>query len=238
MIHTFKAACKRTIHPYNAHRMMQIIDFIRHIDRHLAQFCMEHGPWVYGLVFLIVFCETGLVILPFLPGDSLLFALGALAARPEMNLHWWLVGPLLFLAALLGDNVNYWIGRRLGPAVFTENRKWLRRDYLTKAQNFYELHGGKAIIMARFVPIVRTFAPFVAGIGHMDYRKFLFFSVIGALAWITICLGAGYALGGFDLIRNNFEMVVLLIIIVSLLPVAIEWWKIRKAASTKFAPIK
>lgn len=184
---------------------------------------------LYCVLFAIVFCETGLVIWPFLPGDSLIFAIGAVAARAGIQIS--VVGPLLIAAALIGDNVNYWLGRKLGPAVFTrENSKLLNKHHLTNAQSFYEKYGSKTIILARFVPIIRTFAPFVAGIGKMNYGRFLLFSVIGAAAWVSACLCAGNYLGGRPFFKKHFELVVLAIVLVSVVPVCIEFLKARKAA--------
>jgi len=185
---------------------------------------------LYAVLFAIVFCETGLVVWPFLPGDSLIFAIGAITGR-DIGIDLAIVGPLLVCAALMGDNVNYWLGRRLGPAVFKrEDSKLLSKKHLTKAQAFYEKHGSKTIILARFVPIIRTFAPFVAGIGKMNYARFLLFSVIGAIAWVSICLSGGYFLGSRPFFKQHFELVVLVVILVSLVPVALELYKARKAA--------
>ena len=184
---------------------------------------------LYSVLFAIVFCETGLVVRPFLPGDSLIFAVGAVAARAGIDIA--IVGPLLVVAALMGDNVNYWLGRTLGPAVFKrEDSKLLSKKHLIKAQAFYEKHGSKTIILARFVPIIRTFAPFVAGIGKMNYGRFLLFSVIGAVAWVSICLSGGYFLGSRPFFKQHFELVVLVVIVVSLVPVGWELWCAKQAA--------
>jgi len=182
---------------------------------------------LYVVLFAIVFCETGLVVTPFLPGDSLIFAIGAVAAR-EIGIEIRIVAPLLVCAALAGDNVNYWLGRKLGPAVFKrEDSRLLNQKHLTQAQEFYEKYGSKTIILARFVPIVRTFAPFVAGIGRMNYARFLIFSVVGAVLWVSICLTGGYYLGSRDLFKRHFELVVLAIVAVSLVPIAVHAIKVR-----------
>jgi membrane-associated protein len=203
--------------------MDTLIDLILHLDVHLAELVAEYGMWVYALLFAIIFCETGLVITPFLPGDSLLFATGALSASGILNIA--VVLPLLIAAAILGDAVNYSIGHYLGPKIFTaEDRSgfWdraLNRDHLNKAHRFFQKYGGKAIVLARFIPIVRTFVPFVAGAGSMSYSKFVIFNVAGALLWVGICTGAGYAFGNMPAVKNNFTAVVLGIIVISLLPI-------------------
>jgi len=185
---------------------------------------------LYMILFAIVFCETGLVILPFLPGDSLLFAIGAMVAR-NVGISLPVVSCLLVIAALVGDNVNYWIGRRIGPAIFSkEKSRFFNREHLMRAHAFYEKYGRKTVILARFVPIVRTFAPFVAGIGAMPYLSFLTFSFIGAMIWVNACITAGYLLGGLDFFKKHFELVILIIVLISLLPMAIEFWKHKKSA--------
>ena len=204
---------------------MEIIDFILHIDSHLEHFINEYGVLVYGLLFLIVFMETGFVVTPFLPGDSLLFAAGALAANEANNLNVFIIMPLLILAALCGDNTNYFIGRYLAKrgegaklfGIFT-----IRKDYLDKTHSFYERHGARTIIIARFVPIVRTFAPFVAGVGNMTYQKYIRNCIAGALLWVISITTAGYFLGTIPIVKNNFELVVFGIIFISLIPVFIE----------------
>jgi len=195
----------------------QLIDFILHLDKHLTLFVAEHGLWVYGLLFLIVFMETGLVVTPFLPGDSLLFVSGAIAAAGGMELPWLML--VLVTAALCGDNVNYWAGRFLGPRVFKhEGSRWLKRENLDRTHAFMERHGPKAIIIARFVPIVRTFVPFVCGVGRLTYARFLGFSVIGALLWVGLLVPAGYFFGNLDIVKENLSAVIILIIVISLLP--------------------
>jgi membrane-associated protein len=211
--------------------LKEFLHFVLNLDESLPDFIREHGPWIYGLLFLIIFCETGLVVTPFLPGDSLLFAVGAVAANDAFagTLRLEIVMPLMIVAGILGDAVNYAIGRRLGPAVFSKDTgRFLRKDYLIKAQQFYDKHGGKAIVLARFVPIVRTFAPFVAGIGRMKYSSFAYFNIIGAIVWVVSLTLAGYFLGTIPIIKNNFEATIILIIVASLLPIVFEWWKARK----------
>ncbi len=203
-------------------------DFVVHLDAHLAAFVAEHGVWVYALLFAIVFCETGLVVTPFLPGDSLLFVVGALAAAGGMDIA--LVMALLVSAALCGDNVNYWIGRWAGPRVFRiEDSRWFNRRHLERTHAFYERHGGKAIVIARFVPIVRTYVPFVAGIGTMPYLRFIAFSVGGALLWVvSLCL-AGYWFGNIPLVKDNLGAVILAIFTISVMPIALEYLRARRS---------
>jgi len=202
-------------------------DFLVHLDRHLAAFVAQYGVWVYALLFLIVFCETGLVVTPFLPGDSLLFVVGALAAVGSMDLQ--LVMAVLVCAALLGDNVNYWFGRWLGPRVFRSSEaRWLNHRHLERTQAFYDRHGGKTVVIARFVPIVRTFVPFVAGAVSMTYPKFAFYNVTGAILWVGVCAGGGYAFGNVPVVKQNFSLVVMGIIAVSLLPIAVEFLQSRR----------
>ncbi|HEX9185224.1 MAG TPA: DedA family protein [Burkholderiales bacterium] len=206
-------------------------DFFLHLDNHLAAFVAQHGAWVYGLLFVIVFCETGLVVTPFLPGDSLLFVVGTLAAAGGMDIA--LVMALLVAAALSGDNVNYWIGRWAGPKVFRqEDSRWFNRKHLERTHAFYERHGGQAIILARFVPIVRTYVPFVAGIGTMPYAKFLAFSVAGALAWVlSLCL-AGYWFGNIPVVRDNLGTVIIAIVVISVMPMAVALLRARRSPGT------
>ena len=216
----------------------RLYELLRHLGedekwRALVDYIGVHS--LYAVLFGIVFCETGLVVTPFLPGDSLIFAIGAVAPR-NIGIELTVVAPLLVCAALCGDNVNYWLGRRLGPAVFKrEDSRLLNKKHLTKAHNFYEKYGSKTIILARFVPIVRTFAPFVAGIGRMNYAKFLLFSVVGAVAWVSICLTAGYYLGSLRLFKENFELVILAIVVISVLPMVIEFLRLRKHGSSPAA---
>lgn len=206
----------------------QLIDFVLHLDTHLAMFVAEHGAWVYGLLFLIVFMETGLVVTPFLPGDSLLFMAGAIAAAGSMELP--LLMLILVCAALCGDNVNYWLGRFLGPRVFKhDTNRWLKRENLDRTHAFMERHGPKAIIIARFVPVVRTFVPFVCGVGNLTYPRFLGFSVIGAFLWVGLLVPAGYFLGNLAIVKNNLTVVILLIIFISILPGLAEYLRHRRA---------
>ncbi len=189
------------------------------------------GPWMYVLLFTIIFAETGLVVTPFLPGDSLLFAVGAVAAYPNSPINWPLTAVLLIVAAVLGDAVNYAIGYWLGPKVFhREDSRLLSKKHLLKAQEFYERHGGKTIVLARFVPIIRTFAPFVAGIGRMKYWHFAVYNVAGGAAWVLLCLGAGLLFGRLEFVQKHFEMVLIAIVAISLVPVAWEFWRARQAA--------
>ena len=201
--------------------LRQLIDFVLHIDRHLFELWPLYGTWIYAILFTVVFCETGLVVTPFLPGDSLLFAVGSLAAAiPDLRLE--IAVPLLIAAALTGDNVNYWVGRTLGPKVFHKDKsRFLNKDYLDRTQRFYEKHGGKAIIIARFLPIIRTFAPFVAGIGKMKYPRFLLFSISGAGIWVLLFTLAGYKFGNVPVIKQNFSLVIIAIILISAIPASV-----------------
>lgn len=211
--------------------LSQAIDVFLHLDRYLTEWSTWMGGWLYGLLFLVVFCETGLVVTPFLPGDSLLFAVGALSALDGSPIDPVFVSILLIVAAVLGDAVNYAIGYRVGPKVFNRpSSRLLNQEHLLRAQRFYEKHGGKAIILARFVPIVRTFAPFVAGIGKMRYARFAAFNVIGAVVWVTLFVGAGWAFGNQPQVKKNFQYVILAIIVISVLPIAFEWWRARREA--------
>jgi membrane-associated protein len=216
----------------------QVLDTILHLSpEKINQLAQTLDIWLYAVLFAIIFAETGLVAVPFLPGDSLLFAVGAVAAYPNSPINLWLTAALLIVAAVIGDAVNYWIGMKLGPRVFASEGSWLfNKKHLAEAQRFYERHGGKTIIMARFVPIVRTFAPFVAGIGRMGYRRFLAYNVIGGAAWVLICLLAGRAFGHFEIVQKRFELVIIAIIAISILPMAVEfargWLAARKARST------
>jgi membrane-associated protein len=201
---------------------MNPIDFILHINDHLAVMVETYGVWVYAILFLIVFAETGLIVTPFLPGDSLLFAVGAIAASTG-KLDPWLCGGVIMLAAFCGDNVNYWAGRVIGPRIFNkEDSFFFRRAHLEKTEQFYNKYGSRTVIIARFVPIVRTFAPFVAGVGKMPYPRYMAFSFIGSLLWVPICVGAGVYFGQMEVVKKNFELVILGVIGVSLLPIVIE----------------
>ena len=199
-----------------------LIDFILHIDDHLVEIVNNYQTWTYLILFLIIFAETGLVVTPFLPGDSLLFAAGAIIAKPETDLNLWLMAAILIVAAVLGDLVNYHIGKYVGPKAFSGKYKFLKKEYLDKTQSFYDKYGGKTIIYARFVPIVRTFAPFVAGVGTMSYAKFFSYNIIGAVVWILSFLILGYYFGGIPVIKDNFSLVIFAIIFLSMLPPIIE----------------
>lgn len=205
-----------------------VIDFILHIDHHLAELTAAYGPWIYGILFLIIFCETGLVVTPFLPGDSLLFVAGAIATQEAMNVH--LMVPLLIAAAILGDALNYSIGRFFGAKLFANpDSRIFRQRHLRMTEAFYAKHGGKTIILARFVPIVRTLAPFVAGMGQMSYRRFAAYNVVGAIAWVTLFSYAGYLFGNLPAVKNNLHYLIVAIIFVSILPGVIEIIRHRRA---------
>ena len=209
--------------------MDAIIDFILHIDVHLAELIALYGIWIYAILFVIIFCETGLVVTPFLPGDSLLFVAGALCALPTNGINVHLMIGILIVAAILGDASNYLIGRYFGEKLFSNpNSKIFKQSYLKKTHDFYEKHGGKTIILARFVPIVRTFAPFVAGMGHMSYRHFSAFNVVGGIVWVCLFTYAGYIFGGLPFVQENLKLLMVVIIVVSILPGVIEVWKERR----------
>ena len=203
------------------------VDVILHLDTHLRELAQTYGAWVYAVLFLIVFLETGVVVTPFLPGDSLLFVAGTIAAAGELNVH--LLVLFLTAAAIAGDSLNYAIGRYLGPRVFRfEDSRFFRRAYVDRTHAFFERHGGKAIIIARFVPIIRTYAPFVAGIGAMNYRRFLMFNVSGAVLWVVLLTYAGFFFGNLPLVRNNLTAVILGIIVLSVMPAIFEFWRARR----------
>jgi membrane-associated protein len=210
---------------------VNLLDWLLHLDTHLNSLATSMGPWLYVVLFAIIFCETGLVVTPFLPGDSLLFAVGALAATAGSPIQLpWLI-PLLIIAAVAGDAVNYACGRFIGPKVFQWEGSWLlNRKHLDRAQSFYEKYGSKTIVLARFVPIVRTFAPFVAGIGRMQYRRFWFYNVIGGITWVVLFLLLGYWFGNLEIVKKNFELVIFGIVGLSILPMVVEWWRARKHA--------
>ena len=207
-----------------------IIDFILHIDQHLTELAAQYGVWIYGILFLIIFCETGLVVMPLLPGDSLLFAAGSIAAIGKMNIH--LMVVLLIIAAILGDAVNFMVGKYFGEKLFSNpNSKIFKQSHLQKTQQFYAKHGGKTIILARFIPIVRTFAPFVAGMGHMTYHHFLAYNVIGGVLWVTIFSYLGYFFGNLPIVKDNLSLVLVAIIVLSVLPGIIEIIRHKRAAN-------
>ncbi len=207
--------------------MMQLVDFILHIDRHLAEIVQNYSTWSYGILFAIVFLETGLVVTPFLPGDSLLFAAGSMAAIGAFDL--WLLLILLTVAAVAGDTLNYWIGRRVGARVFTEKSRFFKQEHLLRTQQFYERHGGKTIILARFVPIIRTFAPFVAGVGRMHYGRFWAYNAIGGILWVWGFGLLGFLFGNLPIVKKNFTLVILVIIVISVLPIIREFWQAYRA---------
>jgi membrane-associated protein len=206
--------------------LKDFVDLFLHLDRHLSELIAQYGSWTYAILFLIVFCETGLIVTPFLPGDSLLFAAGTFAGLGDFDP--WVLAGLLAVAAILGDTVNYWVGSWVGPKAFSGKVPFLNQRHLAKTQEFYERHGGKTIIMARFVPIIRTFAPFVAGVGHMHYSRFLAYNVIGGLLWVGLFVFGGYLFGNLPAVRENFTLVILAIIGLSVLPILIEWLKARR----------
>ena len=211
--------------------LLQCIHIVLHLDLYLNQWIQAFGPGIYGILFLIIFCETGLVVTPFLPGDSLLFALGAMTAVEGAYLSLPALLGLLISAAILGDAVNYSVGRFIGAKLFTDpNSKIFRRDYLEKTQAFYQKHGGKTVVFARYIPIIRTFAPFVAGMGKMEYSRFLAFMIPGNISWISIFLIAGHFFGNQPYVKNNFHVVIFAIIVISFLPVAMEVVKAKKRA--------
>lgn len=207
----------------------QAIDLFLHLDVHLNALAAMLGPWMYVILFLIIFCETGLVVTPFLPGDSLLFAAAALAASPGSEIHLWILIPVMFTAAVLGDTVNYEIGKWLGPKVF--NRKdsiFLNKKHLQRAHEFYEKYGGKTIILARFIPIIRTFAPFVAGVGKMRYAHFISYNIVGAVIWVLLFTLGGYYFADLPVVKQHFHYVIVAIIFVSVLPAVYEVWAARR----------
>lgn len=208
--------------------LTQVAGLVLHLDRHLLDFATNYGAWVYALLFLIIFCETGLVVTPFLPGDSLLFVAGTVAATGALNVH--LLVVLLVISAVLGDSVNYGIGRWLGPKVFRMPQSWFfNPKHLQRANAFYEHHGGKTIIIARFVPIVRTYAPFVAGVGAMDYRRFISFNVVGGVVWVVLLAYGGYLFGNIPWVKQNISLVVIGIIVLSILPGVVEYLRAKRA---------
>ena len=211
--------------------MTELFDLFFRLDDVLKDVASDYGVWTYAILFAIIFCETGLVVTPILPGDSLLFAVGAFAGQPESPLDIWILVPLLFIAAVLGDTVNYHIGRYLGPKVFSGKlTRWLNRDHLVYTQRFFERHGGKTIILARFLPIVRTFAPFVAGVGSMNYRRFLAYNVVGGALWAGGITLLGYCVGSQPIVQENFELVLIVIVVLSVIPGTVTYLRNRYAA--------
>ena len=212
--------------------LKSLLDLFLHLDEYLASIITNYGAWTYGILFVVIFVETGLVVMPILPGDSLLFAAGTFAALGSLNV-WGLIG-LLCIAAVTGDAVNYSIGHYLGERAY--NIKWIKKEYLEKTHAFFEKHGGKAIFLARFVPIVRTFAPFVAGIGKMSYGYFATYNIVGGISWVTLFTLLGYFFGNIPFVKKNFEFVIVAIILISVVPMFVEWWKARREA--KAATVK
>jgi membrane-associated protein len=206
--------------------LRSLADFFLHLDQHLSQIISQYGTWTHLILFLIVFCETGLVVTPFLPGDSLLFAAGTFAALGSLDL--WLIVLLLIVAAIAGDSVNYWVGSYIGPRAFRGDIRFLRKEYLDRTHAFYEKHGGKTIILARFIPIIRTFAPFVAGVGGMSYSKFITYNIVGAVLWVGLFVLGGYFFGNIPVVRDNFSVVILAIIAISVMPIAVEALRARR----------
>jgi membrane-associated protein len=206
----------------------KIIDIALHLDKYLSAIIQQYGLWTYGILFAVIFIETGFVVMPFLPGDSLLFAAGTFAALKALHIGWLLL--LLSTAAILGDTVNYWVGFHLGPKVFSkEKARFFKKEHLDRTHAFYEKHGGKTIIIARFVPIIRSFAPLVAGIGRMSYGRFLAFNVIGGIGWVVLLTGTGYFFGNIPVVRNNYAIAVLAIIAISTVPIVVEYVRHRRA---------
>jgi membrane-associated protein len=208
-----------------------LIDFVLHLDEHLATIISQYGTWTYALLFFIIFMETGFVVTPFLPGDSLLFAAGSFAALGSLSP--WVLFGLLGFAAVLGDTINYWIGNYIGDRAFSGNIRWLKKEHLDRTHQFYEKHGGKTIILARFIPIIRTFAPFVAGVGSMTYLRFISYNVIGGVAWVATFISMGYFFGNLPFVKKNFELVIFAIIFLSLLPPIFEFFKARKESQAE-----
>lgn len=204
-----------------------LIDIFLHLDKHLNEIILQYGTLTYVILFLVIFAETGLVFAPFLPGDSLLFAAGTFAAIGSFNVH--ILFLILTTAAIVGDSVNYWVGQYVGLKLFERKSRFLKKEYLERTHKFYEKHGGKTIILARFIPIVRTFAPFVAGVGAMTYNKFLAYNIIGAILWCAIFIYGGYFFGNLSFVKNNFSLVIIAIILVSVLPMLIEYIKHRSS---------
>lgn len=210
--------------------LSKIIDFIIHLDTHLSDLIQTYGLWTYLILFVVIFCETGLVVTPFLPGDSLIFAAGTFAARGDLKVGWLFL--VLAAAAVIGDTVNYWIGKIIGPKIFhKEKTRFFKKEYLDRTHEFYEKYGAETIIIARFVPIIRTFAPFVAGIGRMTYLKFISYNVIGGVGWVAIFTFGGYFFGNIPFVKNNFSIVIIAIILISLVPAVLEFLKHRKKRS-------
>jgi membrane-associated protein len=214
--------------------IQQFIHFILHLDKYLPLWINDYGTLTYLFLFIVIFMETGFVVTPFLPGDSLIFAAGAIAAQGALNI--WVLYVVLCAAAILGDTVNYWIGHFIGPRAFSGNIRFLKKEYIDRTHEFYEKHGGKTIIIARFIPIIRTFAPFVAGVGAMTYPKFIVYNVVGGMAWVALFLFGGYFIGNVPFIKQNFSFVILMIIFISVLPAVIEIINSRRQSKKRTPP--
>jgi len=215
--------------------LSRLLDFVLHLDKHLSSLIQTYGLWTYLILFVIIFLETGLVVTPFLPGDSLLFAAGTFAAAKALNALWLFI--VLSAAAILGDTVNYWIGHFIGPRVFhQEKSRFFKKEHLDRTHRFYEKYGAETIIIARFVPIIRTFAPFVAGVGRMSYWKFISYNVIGGVGWVALFVFGGYFFGNIPFIKRNFGLVIIAIIIVSTIPAGVEFFRYRRAARRQSKP--
>jgi membrane-associated protein len=206
--------------------LRQFVDVFLHLDKHLGEIIAQYGTWTYSILVAIIFAETGLVVTPFLPGDSLLFAAGSFAALGSLNVH--LLFVLLTVAAIVGDGVNYWVGSRIGPRAFAMDNRFIKREYLERTRRFYEKHGGKTVVLARFVPIIRTFAPFVAGVGAMEYRRFVFYNILGAVLWVGLFTYGGYFFGNLPIVKRNFTLVILAIIALSVMPIVVEFVRARR----------
>jgi len=207
--------------------LKKIIDIALHLDRYLSAVIQQYGMWTYAILFVVIFIETGFVVMPFLPGDSLLFAAGTFAALKALDIR--LILLILSAAAIIGDTVNYWVGHRLGPKVFrNENARFFKKEYLERTHAFYEKHGGKTIIIARFVPIIRSFAPLIAGVGRMSYGRFLSFNIIGGVGWVVLLSGAGYFFGNIPVVKNNYSLAIVAIIAISTVPIVVEYMRHRK----------
>jgi membrane-associated protein len=221
--------------------LSELLDLVLHVDRYLIELVATYGSWVYAILFVIVFAETGLVVTPFLPGDSLLFAAGAIAATGALDV--WVLAVLVALAAIVGNTVNYSIGRAAGKRIIERARtdprwgRWIRPAYITRAHHFFERHGGKAVVMGRFMPIVRTFVPFVAGVAEMSYSAYTFYNVVGSVAWVGTCISAGYAFGNVPIVKDNFSLVAIGIVFVSLLPILFEYFRYRRESPTPSGPV-
>ncbi len=211
--------------------ILKAVDFVLHVDVYLEQIISNYGGWTYALLFFVIFMETGFVVTPFLPGDSLIFAASTFAARGALNP--WLMFGLLAVAAVIGDSVNYWIGHRIGKRAYTGEIKWIKKEYMERTHSFFEKHGGKTIFLARFVPIIRTFAPFVAGVSRMSYGFFFRWNVIGGITWVATFTLLGYFFGNIPFVQKNFELVIIAIILISLIPAVVEGVKARKEFATK-----